>query len=153
VVAQHFKHMDRLMEASETEMASIPGVGPVCGHSIFRWFQDTHNRGLITQLKRAGLTMEEQRALRPGPLAGQSFLFTGRLTSMPRSAAEEAIEQRGGMIASSVSRHLNHLIIGEDPGSKLAKARQAGVPTHDEQWFLTLLQQPSQEEKNQQEAG
>lgn len=127
------------MEASEAEIASIPGVGQVCGHSIFQWFQDAHHRELIQRIKRAGLTMEEQHA--PDTLAGQSFLFTGRLASMPRTAAEAAIKQRGGLIASSVSGHLDHLIVGADPGSKLAKARQAGVAIHDEDWFLRLAQE------------
>ncbi len=82
---------------------------------------------------------EEQQAKITGPLSGQTFLLTGRLSSMTRPVAEEAITRLGGTIVSSVSKSLNHLIVGEDAGSKLAKAQKAGVPIHDEQWLIDLL--------------
>jgi DNA ligase (NAD+) len=83
---------------------------------------------------------EEQREI-TGPLLGQSFLLTGRLESMTRPDAEEALVRLGATIATGVSKALNHLIVGEDAGSKLAKAQKAGVPIHDEQWLVALLQQ------------
>lgn len=82
-----------------------------------------------------------------GPLAGQTFMLTGRLGSMTRPAAEEAIVQLGGTIATGVSKKLSHLIVGEDAGSKLAKAQKAGVPIHDEQWLVDLLQEHQQGEE------
>ncbi len=85
--------------------------------------------------------MQDEQKKVEGPLAGQTFLLTGRLTSMTRPAAEEAIRKLGGTIASGVSKNLSHLIVGEDAGSKLAKAQKAGVPIHDEQWLLDLLKQ------------
>jgi DNA ligase (NAD+) len=83
---------------------------------------------------------EEQKEI-TGPLVGQSFLLTGRLASMTRSDAEEALARLGATIATGVSKSLSHLVVGEDAGSKLAKAQKAGVPIHDEQWLLELLQQ------------
>jgi DNA ligase (NAD+) len=84
--------------------------------------------------------MQEERPKETtGPLMGQSFLLTGRLTSMTRPMAEEKIKQLGGTIASGVSKSLTHLIVGEDAGSKLAKAQKAGVSIHDEQWLINLL--------------
>ena len=83
---------------------------------------------------------EEQKKVE-GPLAGQTFLLTGRLINMTRPAAEEALILLGGTIASGVSKNLNHLIVGEDAGSKLAKAQKAGVPIHDELWLIELLAQ------------
>ena len=83
----------------------------------------------------------EQQEAATGPLAGQTFLLTGRLQSMTRPAAEEAIVKLGGTIASGVSKSLNHLIVGEDAGSKLTKAQKAGVPIHDEQWLLDLFKE------------
>ena len=139
LVAQHFGHIDKLMAASEEEISSIPGIGPTGGQSIYHWLQEAENRRLIEQLKQAGLNMEEEQQTNGGPLAGQSFLLTGRLTSMTRPAAEDALKKLGGIIASNVSKNLSHLIVGEDPGSKLAKAQKAGVPIHDEQWLLDLL--------------
>ena len=83
---------------------------------------------------------EEQKTVE-GPLAGQTFLLTGRLSNMTRPAAEEALMRLGGTIASGVSKNLSHLIVGEDAGSKLAKAQKAGVPIHDEQWLIELFKQ------------
>jgi DNA ligase (NAD+) len=85
--------------------------------------------------------MQEERKTVEGPLAGQTFLLTGRLTSMTRPIAEEQILRLGGTIASSVSKTLSHLIVGEDAGSKLAKAQRAGVPIHDEQWLVELFKE------------
>jgi DNA ligase (NAD+) len=145
LVAQHFGHMDKLMAASEEEIVTIPGIGPTSGRSIYQWFQQEPNRQLIERLKQAGLNMEEEQQTGTGPLAGQSFLLTGRLTSMTRPAAEEAIKKLGGTIATGVSKNLSHLIVGEDAGSKLAKAQKAGVPIHDEQWLLDLLKKHEEE--------
>jgi DNA ligase (NAD+) len=145
LVAQHFGHMDKLMAASEEEIVTIPGIGPTSGRSIYQWFQQEPNRQLIERLKQAGLNMEEEQQAITGPLAGQSFLLTGRLTSMTRPAAEEAIKKLGGTIATGVSKNLSHLIVGEDAGSKLAKAQKAGVPIHDEQWLLDLLKKHEEE--------
>jgi DNA ligase (NAD+) len=87
--------------------------------------------------------MKEVQHTISGPLSGQTFLLTGRLSSMTRSSAEEAITKLGGTIASGVSKSLNHLIVGEDAGSKLAKAQKAGISIHDEQWLIDLLKQYS----------
>jgi DNA ligase (NAD+) len=139
LVAQHFGHIDKIMAASEEEIINIPGIGPISGQSIYAWFQEEENRQLVTRLKEAGLNVEEEQQINEGPLAGQTFLLTGRLTSMTRPAAEETIKKLGGTIASGVSKNLSHLIVGEDAGSKLTKAQKAGVPIHDEQWLIDLF--------------
>ncbi len=140
LTAQHFGHIDKLIAASEEEIATVTGIGQVSGHSIYSWFQESENRELIERLKQAGLNMQEEQQSNEGPLAGQTFLLTGRLNNMSRPAAEEAIKKLGGTIATGVSKNLHHLIVGEDAGSKLAKAQKAGVPIHDEQWLVDLLQ-------------
>src|SRR5260370_24898103 len=131
--------MDRLLAASEEEITSVPGIGPVAGQSIYSWLQDEQTRALIERLRQAGVNMQEEKKTVEGPLVGQSFLLTGRLTSMTRPIAEEKIVRLGGMIASGVSKTLSHLIVGEDAGSKLAKAQRAGFPIHDEQWLVELF--------------
>src|SRR5579885_2578676 len=141
VLTQAFNSIDKLLSASEEEIVSVPGIGPIAGKSIYAWFQDEQNRALIERLRAAGLNMQDEQKKVEGPLAGQTFLLTGRLTSMTRPAAEEAIRKLGGTIASGVSKNLSLLIVGEDAGSKLAKAQKAGVPIHDEQWLLDLLKQ------------
>lgn len=141
IIAGEFGDMDTLLAASEDEIVHLPGIGPTIGHSVYKWLQVDQNRILIERLRQAGLNMKEDRQTITGPLSGQTFLLTGRLNTMTRPAAEEAIRQLGGTIASGVSKSLNHLIVGEDAGSKLAKAQKAGVPTHDEQWLIDLFQE------------
>jgi len=141
LVAQHFGNIDALISASEEEISNVPGIGPISGKSIYTWFQDDENRKLVEQLRQAGLNMQEEQKSNDGPLAGQTFLLTGRLEQMTRPAAEEALVKLGGTIASGVSKNLSHLIVGEDAGSKLAKAQKAGVPIRDEQWLVDLLQE------------
>ena len=136
-----FPAIDRLLEAGEDEVVKIPGIGPKVAQSLSTWLQDEKNRALIARLRQAGVNMQEVQHTLTGPLAGQTFLLTGRLTSMTRSVAEGAITMLGGTIAAGVSKQLSHLIVGEDPGSKLAKAQKAGVPIHDEQWLLNLLKE------------
>ncbi len=141
VITQSLNDIDALMAASEEELVSLPGIGPKVGHSVYTWLQAPENIALIERLRKAGVNMRDETETTTRPLSGQTFLLTGKLTTMTRGAAEEAIVKLGGTIASGVSKSLNHLIVGEDAGSKLAKAQKAGVPTHDEQWLVDLLQQ------------
>jgi DNA ligase (NAD+) len=141
IITQAFDSMDKLLAANEAEITAIPGIGPVAGQSIYSWLQDEQSRALIERLRQAGLNMQEEQKTATGPLAGQTFLLTGRLSSMTRPIAEEKLVQLGGTIASGVSKSLNHLIVGEDAGSKLAKAQKAGVPIHDEQWLIDLFKE------------
>lgn len=142
IIAIAFGNIDQLLAASEEEIVAVPGVGPIIGKSLYAWLQDEKNRALIERLRQAGLNMQaEPQPTVTGPLVGQTFLLTGRLQNMTRPAAEEAIMKLGGTIATGVSKSLSHLIVGEDAGSKLAKAQKAGVPVHDEQWLVELLKE------------
>ena len=140
ILASAFGNIDKLLAASEEEIVAVPGIGPKIGHSVYEWLRNEKNRALLDRLRQAGVNMQEEpQATKTGPLSGQTFLLTGRLSSMTRPVAEEAITQQGGTIVSGVSKSLNHLIVGEDAGSKLTKAQKAGVPIHDEQWLIDLL--------------
>jgi len=141
IVTEAFPDIDTLLAASEEEIIRAPGIGPIIGHSLYTWLQNDRNRQLIERLRQAGLNMREERRTLDGPLAGQTFLLTGRLNNMTRPVAEELIVKLGGTIATGVSKSLSHLIVGEDAGSKLAKAQKAGVPIHDEQWLIDLLEE------------
>jgi len=142
IVAEAFGTMDRLIAASEDEINALPGIGPIIGHNLYTWLHDPRNQNLIQRLRQAGVNMQAASyGQTPAhlPLAGQTFLLTGRLHSMTRTQAEEAITRLGGKIASGVSKSLNHLIVGEDPGSKLPRAQKLGIPIHNEAWLLDLL--------------
>ena len=128
LLVERFKDIDSLMNAEEEEIASVLGIGPQIAQSVHQYFQDERNRELVERLRRSGLKMKgEPRIAREGPLTGMTFIITGTLEGMPRSAAEKWIEGQGGAIASSVSKKLDYLVVGADPGSKLAKARQLGI--------------------------
>src|SRR5436309_2879006 len=140
ILANAFGNIDNLLAASEEEIVAVPGIGPKIGHSVYDWLRNEKNRALFDRLRQAGVKMQESQQSRiTGPLSGEPTGLTGRLSSMTRPVAEEAITQLGGTVASGVSKSLNHLIVGEDAGSKLAKAQKAGVPIHDEQWLIDLL--------------
>jgi DNA ligase (NAD+) len=142
LIASAFGNIDTLLAASEAEIVGVPGIGPIIGQSVYKWLQVEKNRALVERLRQAGVNVQaEQQEETTGPLSGQSFLLTGRLNTMTRPAAEEAIVKLGGKIAPGVSKSLSHLIVGEDAGSKLTKAQKAGVPIHDEQWLLDLLKE------------
>jgi DNA ligase (NAD+) len=75
------------------------------------------------------------------PFSGQSFLLTGSLSQLTRGQAEQAIKSLGGKVAASVTKSLDHLVVGEAPGSKVAKAEKLGVPTRTEEWLVEQLRQ------------
>jgi len=129
------------LAATEEQLVSLAGIGPKVGDSVYTWLQVPENQALIERLRKAGVNMRDEPQTMTGPLAGQSFLLTGKLSTMTRSAAEEAITRLGGTIASGVSKSLHHLIVGEDAGSKLTQAQKAGVAIHDEQWLVDLLKE------------
>lgn len=145
LLANAFGSVDDLKQASAEEIIKVPGVGPEIGQSVYSWLQDEDNLALIERLRAAGLTLIEEKSDQIGPLTGQSFLLTGRLQTMTRTDAEESIAHLGGKIATNVSKSLSHLIVGEDPGSKLAKAQKAGVAIHDEAWLVNLLTEQTAE--------
>jgi len=128
LLTENFHDIDGLLNAKEEDISGIMGIGPRIAHSIFEYLNDAQNRKLVERLRRAGLKMErEKRAIKSGPLTGKTFIITGKLERMPRSAAEKWIEERGGTVLPSVSKKLDYIVVGEDPGSKVAKARKLGV--------------------------
>jgi len=141
LLAQHFGSLERLMNASLEEISSIPGIGPVVGESIYRFFREPHNRELIEKLKKAGVKMEIEEVKVPGekPFAGQRVVFTGALHSMERSKAEEIVAKLGGIPASSVSRNTTLVVVGENPGSKYQRALELGIKTINEEEFLEMI--------------
>ncbi|HEU4389303.1 MAG TPA: NAD-dependent DNA ligase LigA, partial [Blastocatellia bacterium] len=128
LLTAHFHEMDLLMAAGEEEIAGVTGIGAEIAKSVHDYLHDSKNRAFVHKLQKAGLKMKgEQRPVRVGPLSGKAFIITGTLESMKRGAAERWIEERGGTILASVSKKLDYLVVGAEPGSKLAKARKLGV--------------------------
>ena len=141
ILADNFRSIDALARAEQGELEEIPAVGPRIAESVYQWFRDEANLRVLDKLRRAGVRMAEEALPAPptGPLAGQSFVITGTLASMPRSRAEELVRGLGGATSDSVTRKTDYLVLGEAPGSKLQKAQQYGTKLLNEEEFLDLL--------------
>jgi DNA ligase (NAD+) len=140
-LAQHFRTLERLMEADEAAIRQVPDVGPVVAAHVAAFFASEAHRSVIKALRGKGVTWPEM-AVPPGggqTLAGRTFVLTGTLESMSREQAQEALEARGAKVSGSVSKKTAYLVAGSDAGSKLARARELNVPVLDERQFLELL--------------
>jgi DNA ligase (NAD+) len=138
ILAEHFGSIDRLQEATVDDLRAVGGVGPTVAEEVHEYFQRTESCRLIQRLLEAGITIRPPER-RQGPFSGKTFVLTGTLTSMSRGEAEERIKSMGGTIGSSVSKKTDYLVVGADPGSKLAKAQRLKVPILDEAAFLALI--------------
>jgi DNA ligase (NAD+) len=140
-LALHFATVDRLLEASQEEIQEVEGIGPDRAESIADWFSDEQNRTLVQELRGLGLRFELSEGERPveGPLTGHTYVITGTLERFSREDAKRGLEERGAKVGDSVSKKTTGLIVGENPGSKLEKARKSGVPILDEDDLVKLL--------------
>ncbi len=139
-LASAYADMDALGAASPEELQTLPDIGPEVASAIRAFFEDKPNVDLLARLKELGLWPVQWETPRApvGPLTGMKVLFTGSL-SMPRSQAQRMAEEAGAEIAASVSKKLSLLVVGDEPGSKLEKARTLGIRVVDEAAFLALL--------------
>ena len=141
VLAQRFRDLETLAGASEEELIAIHEIGPLSAHSIVAFFADARSRQMIHDLQQVGLTLAPpSEEPKQAPLAGQKFVFTGSLSSMTRSEAGERVKSLGGIVASSVSKNTDYIILGENPGSKADKAREIGILLLSESEFLEFLE-------------
>jgi DNA ligase (NAD+) len=140
-LARHFGDVDRLSAASQEEIQEVEGIGPDRAEGIAEWFADDENRALVAELRALGLRFEADEADRPveGPLTGSTYVITGTLEGFSREEAKAALEAQGARVIDSVSKKTTGVIVGESPGSKLAKAEKAGVPVLDEAALRELL--------------
>ena len=129
-----------ISEATSAELADIDGVGQIIAESIVEWFDVSWHKEIIAKWEKAGVCMvlQQSEAL-PQTLAGLTFVVTGGLESFSRDGISETIAAHGGKASSSVSKKTDYVLVGSDPGSKLAKAQELGVPVIDEARFKELL--------------
>jgi len=139
VLVDQFSSIDKLMNASQEELQTIHEIGPKIAESTWYFFRDTHNQKIIERLKIAGLKFIAEKKIISGELSGKSFVITGTLSNMNRDRAKELIEERGGKVASTVSKNIDILIVGEDAGSKLEQAKKLGIELWDEKKFLSVI--------------
>jgi len=140
-LSQAFPSLDLLSSASLEELQNIPGIGPNIATGIADWFSRDHNRMLLEKLKSAkvwpvGVSKISKRI--SAALEGLTFVITGSLTGFSRESMKEFIEQHGGKVTDSVSKKTSYVVLGENPGSKLEKARLLGVPVIEENDLLKM---------------
>jgi DNA ligase (NAD+) len=139
-LAQQFRTIDALLAATPEQIAETPGVGPKLGELIASQFADPGMRAMIEDLRRQGVTMEEEGAPPgEGRLSGMTLVLTGTLPTLTREEATQLIQVQGGRVTTSVSKKTSYVVAGESPGSKLEKAERLGVPVLDEDGLNALL--------------
>ncbi len=137
-LAEHFGTADRFAKATESELQSLSGVGPIVAKAVVEWFKDKENRKLFDRLLKH-VRIEKVERSKSAKLAGATFVLTGTLGKLGREEAKEKIRSLGGEVSSSVSRKTGYLVAGAEPGEKLVKARELGVKILNEEEFMVLL--------------
>ena len=141
-LARDFRSLDRIIEASEEELAAADGVGPTIARSVRDWFEVDWHRDVVEKWRRAGVRMvDEGSDAGPGPLTGVTVVVTGSLRDYSRDEATAAIQDRGGKVTGSVSKKTGFVVVGADPGSKYDKAVQVKAPILDDDGFRVLLEE------------
>ncbi len=132
ILARHFTSLDEVARASEEELLSLPEIGTTMARSIVQFFQISENQELIENLKKYGIKTEKSQSEKSADreenfFTGKNFVLTGAMEEFTRSEAKEIIEQYGGRVTSTVSGNTDYIVLGENPGSKLDKARKYGI--------------------------
>jgi len=129
------------MSAGQEELANIDQIGPTMAESVYEYFRNPDNRAVIDHLLAVGLRPQQPKARpqREGKLQGKTIVVTGTLENFTRQQIEQAIRQAGAKPSGSVSKKTDYMLAGENPGSKLDKARELGVEVINEKEFLELL--------------
>jgi DNA ligase (NAD+) len=139
LLARHFQNLESLMQAGEEDLLQVEGVGPQVAGSIREFFENPHIRELIKKLQEGGVKEQPPESQAGGPLAGKTFVFTGGLSHFSREEAKALVAARGGKVSSSVSTKTDYVVVGADPGSKAAKAKELGVTPLTEAEFEKLV--------------
>lgn len=143
ILANQFRSIDRIAEASVQELDDIPEIGLAVAESVYDWFRDAGNAALVSRLKAAGVQTETDAAstaMLDERFVGKTFVLTGKLENYTRDEAAKLIEDRGGRVSSSVSKKTDFVVAGSDAGSKLTKAESLGVTVLDETEFQSMIQ-------------
>jgi DNA ligase (NAD+) len=142
-LARSYPDLAALSHALEEELQTIEGVGPNIAEAIVDWFARPANQELLKKLRSLKVWPTSKNAsaesMLPQTVPGLTFVITGTLPSLSREEARQLIEQHGGKVTDSVSKNTSYLVLGENPGSKLAKAASLGVPVLDEDRLRELV--------------
>jgi DNA ligase (NAD+) len=144
ILARTFDTLRDLMAASREDLEAIHGLGTITADAIAGFFENSENRALITRLTDSGVHIvnspAEPAESKDHVFAGKTLVLTGTLTAMTRSEAKARLQALGARVTGSVSKNTDYLVAGKEAGSKLAKARDLGIPVLDEDRFLALME-------------
>jgi DNA ligase (NAD+) len=141
LLARRFSSLARIFQAGEADFLHIEGIGGQVATSLVDYFQDPAVREMLTRLETLGVHVQEEKPVAEGGggLAGSVFLFTGALAHLSRHEAKARIKELGGQVATGISRKVTHVVLGDSPGNKLAKARELGLTVITENEFMQLI--------------
>lgn len=139
LLSDHFKTMDRIVNASVEEILEIDGIGEIMAESVSEFFKNEKSRSLIASLKDAGVNMNSLSVITDSRFSGKTFVLTGTLASLTRAQASKIIEGFGGKTSSSVSKKTSYVLAGDAAGSKLDKANALGVEVISEAQFQEMI--------------
>ncbi len=138
-LARNFPRLDDFFHLSEETLMKVEGIGPEVAASVVQFFTDKKNKESIERLRKAGVEVIEPRGKEKGKLAGKTFVFTGALKGFQRDEARNLVESLGAMTASTVSKKVDYVVVGEDPGSKFDKAKELRIKTLTEEEFKKMI--------------
>lgn len=142
LLAREFHDWDRLEDADAEALETIDGIGPIVAQSLKTFVDQKANQQMVRELFSRGMMLQAVDHAPAGGLDGKVFVITGTLQRMTRAQAKQAVEDAGGRVTSAVSGNTDFVVVGESPGSKLAKAESLGVAVLNEDQFRQMLEMP-----------
>jgi DNA ligase (NAD+) len=139
-LAMHFRSLDRILEADQEALQSVPGIGPKMSEAIVEFLNEPHNRAAIEHIIQRGVKPVAPQAPTQTPLVGKKFVFTGGMERLTRAQGKKLVEDNGGKVVGSVSKETDFVVAGADPGSKYDKAVELGVVVLTEAQFVELME-------------
>ncbi len=139
LLSNYFGDIEKIINSDKEQLMKIPQIGEETARELVSFFQNKKNRDLIKRLLDNGIEFEKQQSIESNKLSGLSFVITGTLDRFTRDEAKDFILKNGGRVLSSVSKKLDYLVVGKDPGSKLNKAQELGIKIISEDELIKMV--------------
>jgi DNA ligase (NAD+) len=142
LLADEFSDLEKFFHLTIIDLEKVDEIGPVVSASLVAFFSSRKVREIVDELRAAGVVMRaEKKAIRLTKITGKTFIFTGELRGLSRGQAQKKVEQSGAKTVSAISKNIDFVVVGDNPGSKYDKAKKLGLKIINEQEFLVLLSQ------------
>lgn len=139
ILAENFNSLDKLLSASIDDLNTIHEIGPVVAQSIFDFFRRKETKEVIKKFQKASINTKRKKKTIKNILGGKVFIFTGEMEKYSRSEASNIVKSLGGRVISSISKNIDYVVVGKEPGSKLDKAKKLGLKIIDEKEFMKII--------------